>query len=69
MDRTRFHFLLNCLTFHDPGRLRVDYVSDMFVKMREVLTLFENNNRQHYRHTDLVCFDGTLRNHFPKYEL
>lgn len=65
-DRTRFHFLLRCLSFHDPRRLRIDYTNDLFVKMRELLTLFENNLRQNYRHTELVCLDETLRNHFSQ---
>ena len=35
-------------------------------KMQEFLNSFEDNIRTNYKHTELVCLDETLRNHFSQ---
>ena len=66
MDQCRFKFILKCLTFHDPVSLRINYTDDMFAKMRELLNMFEANLRKWFKHSELVCLDETLRNHFSQ---
>ena len=64
MSRDRFHFLLRCLSFHDQANLRRNIVEDPYAKMRWFIDHFETNARRHYKHTELVCLDETLRNFF-----
>ena len=64
MTRDRFQFLLRCFSFHTQASLRQNIVTDAYAKVREFLTAFENNARLHYKHTELVCLDETLRNFF-----
>ena len=66
VDRNQFLFLLQCLTFHDPNLLIMNYVNDMFAKMRDFLDMFEQNIHTKYNHTELVCLDESLRNHFSQ---
>ena len=64
MTRDRFQFLLRCFSFHTQASLRQNIVTDAYAKVREFLNAFENNARLHYKHTELVCLDETLRNFF-----
>ena len=62
----RFHFLVKCISFHDHTTIWLQFTDDRFAKMREVLDIFEGNAMRHYKHSELVCLDETLRNLFSQ---
>ena len=64
MSRDRFQFLLRCFSFHSHASVRREIVTDPYAKVRGLLNKFEDNARMHYKHTQLVCLDETLRNFF-----
>ena len=47
MSLNRYEWLLRTITFHDHNTVRADFLKDMFVHMRWVLTEFEKNAQQY----------------------
>ena len=66
VSRNRFHFLFKCISFHDHTTIRLQFTDERFAKMREVLDIFEGNAKRHYKHSELVCLEETLRNLFSQ---
>ena len=60
MSLNRYEWLLRTITFHDHNTVKADFLKDMYVHMRWVLTEFEKNARQYYQHTEFVVIDETL---------
>ena len=60
MSLNRYEWQLRTITFHDHNTVKADFLKDMYVHMRWVLTEFEKNARQYYQHTEFVVIDETL---------
>ena len=55
------------ISFHDPVTLHEMYQNDRFARMRWLVDSFEKNVTTHYRHTEFLCIDKTLRNYYVTY--
>ena len=67
MSLKRYERLTRNISFHDPVKLREMYQNDRFARMRWFVDSFEKNARTHYRHTEFLCIDKTLRNYYGTY--